>query len=91
MGASIKDLKTIFVMQGFLLSLFGLFVGLSLGILLVYLQDSFHLFMINYHLPYPVAFKWQNVLLVVVTMVVLGYIAARIASSRIDVKMLDRI
>ena len=88
MGASINDLKRIFVMQGFLLSIFGLVAGLSLGMLLVYLQDTYHLFMINYQLPYPVAFKLQNVFLVIVTMVVLGYIAARIASSRIDEKML---
>jgi len=88
MGASIKDLKKIFIMQGFLLSIFGLVVGLSLGMLLVYLQDTYHLFLINYQLPYPVAFKLQNVFLVIITMVVLGYISARIASSRIDEKML---
>jgi len=89
MGASIKDLKKIFLMQGFLLSLFGLIIGLSLGMFLVYLQDTYHLFMIQNQLPYPVAFKLQNVFLVIATMIVLGYIAAKIASSRIDEKMLE--
>jgi lipoprotein-releasing system permease protein len=88
MGAGVKDLKRIFIMQGFLLSLFGLVVGLSLGMLLVYLQDTYQLFMIYYQLAYPVVFKLQNVFLVVITMLVLGYLAARIASSRINEEML---
>lgn len=88
MGASIKDLKRIFILQGFLLSIFGLVVGLFLGIILVYLQDTYHLFMINYQLPYPVKLTLKNVFLVISTMFILGYIAARIASSRIDEKML---
>jgi len=89
LGMSIKELKKVFVYQGFLLSIFGLIVGLALGLLLVFLQDQFHLFMINDFLAYPVAFTYKNVLLVIITMVILGYLAARIASSRIGRKMLE--
>ncbi len=89
LGTGIKELKKIFVYQGFLLTLFGLVVGLALGIILVFLQDRFQLFKINEVLAYPVAFTLKNVLLVVVTMVVLGYLAARIASSRINETMLE--
>jgi len=89
LGTSVTELKKIFVFQGFLLTMFGLVVGLILGILLVFLQDRFHLFMINEMLAYPVAFTLKNVLLVVITMIVLGYLAAWIASSRINEEMLE--
>lgn len=89
LGTDIKDLKKVFIYQGFLLSFFGLLVGLSLGILLVFLQDRFQLFMINDFLAYPVAFTLENILLVIITMIILGYLAARIASSRISEKMLE--
>lgn len=89
LGTSVKELKKIFIFQGFLLTMFGLVVGLALGILLVLLQDRFHLFMINEMLAYPVVFTLKNVVLVVVTMMVLGYLAARIASSRINERMLE--
>jgi lipoprotein-releasing system permease protein len=89
LGTGIKDLKKIFIYQGFLLTLFGLVVGLILGIILVFLQDWFHLFMITNILAYPVAFTLKNILLVIVTMVVLGYLAALIASSRINESMLE--
>jgi lipoprotein-releasing system permease protein len=89
LGAEIKDLRKIFVIQGFLLSTFGLVVGLILGMILVYIQDTFHLFMISFQLAYPVTFKMQNILIVVGTMFVLGYLAALISSSRISEKMLN--
>ena len=44
--------------------------------------------MITPTLPYPVEYKLVNVLLVIVTIVVLGIIAARIASNRINYKLL---
>lgn len=89
LGAEIPDIKRIFTLQGFLLSVFGLVVGLIIGLILVYIQDRFELFMITSYLAYPVEFQWKNVLIVVVTMLVLGYLAARIASSRIREEMLN--
>jgi lipoprotein-releasing system permease protein len=89
LGSDIKDLKRIFVYQGFLLIVFGLIVGLLLGIILVYIQDHFSLFMINDFLAYPVAFRFKNILLVTITMLILGYLAAIIASSRINERLLE--
>lgn len=89
LGAEIVDIKRIFTFQGFLLSIFGLFVGLLIGLFLVYIQDRFDLFMITSYLAYPVEFQWKNIFIVVVTMLVLGYLAARIASSRIREEMLE--
>lgn len=88
-GAPIRIIKRIFVYQGFLLSVIGLIVGLVLGVTLVFLQDQFNLFMINDYLAYPVTFTIKNVIIVVLTMLVLGYLAARIASSRINENMLE--
>ena len=89
LGNTAKDLRKIFVYQGFLLTFTGLVIGLAIGILLVYLQATYHLVMINAALPYPVLFQVKNVFLVAVTIVVLGYISAHIASSRINNRLLE--
>lgn len=89
LGATIKDIKRVFILQGFLLSLFGLIIGLSIGVILVLLQKKYALFMITQHLSYPVELKLYNVISVVFTILVLGYLAALIASSRISKKLVE--
>ena len=89
LGLSIKKVRKIFLLQGFLLTIFGLIVGLTLSIILVFLQKKFGLFMITQNLAYPVEFLYSNVVLVFTTILVLGYIASRIASSRINVRVLE--
>jgi lipoprotein-releasing system permease protein len=89
LGATIKEIKRIFIFQGFLLTLFGLMVGLSAGIVLVLLQKKYSLFMITQHLAYPVEFTYLNVITVLVTILVLGLLASKIASSRISKKIVE--
>jgi len=89
LGASIKEIKRVFVLQGFLLSVFGLIVGLSIGVILVLLQKKYAIFMITQHLAYPVEFTYFNVLTVVITILILGYLASKIASSRISKKLVE--
>jgi lipoprotein-releasing system permease protein len=89
LGAEIKDLKRIFLFQGSLLSVFGGIVGLTLGIVIVLLQQKFQLIMITDTLAYPVVFSVQNVLIVFTTIVTLGVLSSWIASSRITKKLLD--
>jgi len=89
LGATIKEIKRVFILQGFLLTLFGLFVGLSIGVLLVFLQKKYQLFMITQHLAYPVELTFVNVLTVTITIIVLGYLASKIASSRISKKLVE--
>ena len=84
LGASVKDIKRVFVFQGFLLTFGGLIIGISIGCLLIYLQNQFQLFMITRTIAYPIEFKVTNLLIVSVTITLLGYIAARISSSRIS-------
>lgn len=89
LGATIKDIKRVFILQGFLLSILGLFIGLSIGIALVLLQKKFQIFMITQNLAYPVEFTFFNVFSVAVTIIVLGYLASKIASSRISKKLVE--
>lgn len=89
LGATIKDIKRVFILQGFLLSFFGLFVGLTLGVVLVLLQKEYSLFMITQHLAYPVEFTFQNLFTVIITILVLGFISSKIASSRISKKLVE--
>jgi lipoprotein-releasing system permease protein len=90
LGTTIQEIKNIFVYQGFLLTFFGMLVGLILGIILVFLQDTFGLFMITESLPYPVEFQFYNFIIVIFTITVLGFVAAKIASSRINQKFIEK-
>lgn len=89
LGSSVRDIRKIFVFQGFLLTIFGLFVGLLLAIPFVLLQKKYGFIMITQSLAYPVEFKLINVILVIVTIVILGYLAAKIASARISNKLVE--
>lgn len=90
LGTSLKQIKNIFVLQGFLLSLVGMTIGLTIGISLVLIQQKFSLFMITQNIPYPVEFRWLNLLTVVCTITILGFIAAKIASSRITQTFIEK-
>jgi lipoprotein-releasing system permease protein len=89
MGADMKEIRKIFVLQGFLLTVFGLLIGLVLSIPFVLLQKKFGLIMITQSLAYPVEFYFTNVLAVVLTIVILGFLAAKIASARISKKLVE--
>ena len=84
LGATIKEIRRIFILQGLLLTFVGLFIGMVLAITLVILQKQFGFIMITSSLAYPVEFKLVNVLVVLATIAVLGYLAAQIASARIS-------
>lgn len=89
LGAEVKNLRKIFLLQGTLLSVFGGIIGLLLGIIIVLLQQQFQFIMITPTLAYPVVFSIQNVLIVFTTIILLGFIASFIASSRVTKKLLD--
>jgi lipoprotein-releasing system permease protein len=90
LGATIKEIKKVFVIQGFLLTFLGMFIGLLLGVLLVLIQKHFGLFMITQSLPYPVEFRFSNLFIVIGTLTVLGFIASKIASSRISKAFIEK-
>ncbi|MFL9829876.1 FtsX-like permease family protein [Flavobacterium sp. ST-87] len=89
LGVEIKNLRKIFLLQGTLLSFFGGLIGLALGIIIVLIQQQFQLIMITPTLAYPVVFSIENVVIVMATIVFLGFIASLIASSRVSKKLLE--
>jgi lipoprotein-releasing system permease protein len=89
LGATIKEIKRIFIIQGFMLTFLGMCIGLLLGVALVFLQKKFEIFMIVPNLAYPVEFRITNLLIVFFTIIILGFIAAKIASSRISEEFID--
>ncbi len=89
LGATVKEIKKIFELQGFLLTLLGMLIGLTIGVVLVFLQNKFELFMITENLAYPVEFRFSNLIIVILTITILGFIAAKIASSRISNKFIE--
>ncbi|WP_250433554.1 ABC transporter permease [Hanstruepera flava] len=83
LGATIKDIKKIFFLQGSLMTLIGGSIGLLIALLLVWLQKTFGFIMLTQSLPYPVSIKLENIIIVFITISVLGIAASKIASSRI--------
>ena len=89
LGSEIKDIRKIFVLHGFLLTFFGLLIGLLIAIPFVLLQKKYGFIMITQSLAYPVEFYFSNVLIVLMTIVILGFLAAKIASGRISKKLVE--
>lgn len=89
LGTEVKDLRKIFLLQGTLLSILGGLFGLSIGVVLVLIQQQFEVIMITPSLAYPVDFLFKNVVIVLGTIISLGFIASLIASSRVSKKLLE--
>ncbi len=88
MGASLKEIRRIFFLQGTLMSLLGGMLGIFLGILAVLAQLKFEFVSITSTLPYPVQLKVINIVIVFATISVLGVLSSKIASSRVREKLL---
>ena len=82
-GATVKDIRKIFFLQGSLMSVIGGLIGLVVALIIAILQKAFDLIMITPSLAYPITIKTENVLIVFLTISVLGIIASKIASVRI--------
>ena len=89
LGASLKDIKKIYFLQGAMMSVFGGIIGLVLGSLIVGAQLKFQLKMITPTLPYPMEFTLVNFLAVFFTISILGILASYLASSTIRPKLLQ--
>lgn len=88
-GATIKDIRKIFFLQGSLISVFGGVIGLIVALFVVVLQKKFDMIMITPTLAYPVKIKVENLLIVLFTISVLGIIASKIASASITKSMVE--
>ncbi|CAI8342799.1 MAG: Lipoprotein-releasing system transmembrane protein LolE [Polaribacter sp. SA4-10] len=90
LGVTIKEIKRIFVLQGFLLTFFGMLIGLSIGVVLVFLQQEFGWFKIVGEMPYPIEFQFSNLFIVIFTITILGFLASKIAGSRISKEFIEQ-
>lgn len=86
LGATIKELRRIYFVQGILVTTVGGVIGVLIGSLLIGTQLAFGWVKIG-SINYPVEFQLQNVVLVLLTISVLGVIASKIASNRVNEKL----
>ncbi|MBQ6286922.1 MAG: ABC transporter permease [Bacteroidales bacterium] len=80
-GATDKMLRRTFTLEGWLISILGLVAGLVVGTALVFLQYRFGFikmpgnFLVS---AYPVILQWQDILMTVVGVALVGYLIATI-------------
>ena len=89
MGATIKEIRSIFFTQGALMTLLGGTLGIVLGVIVVWLQATFEFLYITPNLAYPVKLLGVNVIVVFFTISTLGLLAAKIAASRVREQLLE--
>lgn len=87
-GATVKELRRIFFLQGILVTGTGGIIGVVLASILIWSQLAFGWLKITPTLAYPVEYQLINVLIVLATILILGIIASKIASSRITKKLI---
>jgi lipoprotein-releasing system permease protein len=88
LGVTIKELRRIYFVQGVLVTTAGGIIGILLGVFIVGLQLLFGIVPIG-SIDYPVELRFLNILIVLATIIVLGIIASKIASSRINRKLVS--
>ena len=79
-GANKTAIQNIFFAQGLLMTVFGGFLGILLGVFIIAVQLYFQPVLITPTLPYPVILSWENVIISFFTILILGTIASRLAS-----------
>lgn len=87
LGASLRNIRRIFLLQGSLMTVLGALLGLLLGFILITLQQYFGLLMITPSLQYPTRITGISFVIVFFTITIIGFIASLLASSRINPKI----
>lgn len=88
LGVTVKELRHIYFVQGVLVTTAGGIIGVLIGALLIGSQLLLGWVKIG-SIDYPVELNILNVLIVLATIVVLGIVASKIASSRINTKLVS--
>ena len=89
MGISIKKLRETYFLQGLLVTSVGGLLGILLASFIVWTQLQFQWIKLTPTLAYPVEFQVGNLLIVFATIFILGFIASKIAASRINKKLIQ--
>jgi len=88
LGTTIRELRRIYFIQGVIVTGMGGLVGVLLASLLIISQKLFGWLKITPSLPYPVEYLPINIFIVLGTILLLGLLASRIASSRVSRKLI---
>lgn len=88
LGSELSSLRKIFLYQGLFITTFGVILGLAIGTGIILAQQHYSLLMITPTLPYPVNYNVTNIVVVVLTIFVLGFLASYIAAARVGKKLL---
>ncbi|NER09966.1 lipoprotein-releasing system permease protein [Muriicola jejuensis] len=88
LGTTVREIRRIYFLQGVIVTGLGGLLGIFIASLLIWSQLLFGWLRITPSLAYPVEYRMVNVLIVLGTILVLGVIAAKIASSRVNRKLL---
>ena len=91
LGAEPKTIKTIFFLQGSLMTILSGVVGVTIGLIIIFSQQAFEWIMLAPEFPYPVKLELINVVIVLATIFILGIVASKIASQRITKKLIKTI
>ena len=86
LGAEDSLIKRIFILEGWMISLAGLVVGLFAGITFSLLQQHFGFIKMPGHFvvqAYPVIVSWSDILLTIIGVAAIGYLIALLPASRI--------
>ena len=79
-GATSSAIRKIFIVEGWLIAVIGAVFGLIFGLIICVLQIKFGFLQmqadINYSIPYPVVIKFFDLLLVLATVLSIGFLAA---------------
>ncbi|MEL1245245.1 FtsX-like permease family protein [Flavobacterium sp. DGU11] len=89
LGTEVSSLRKIFLYQGIFITVLGIFFGLLIASGVILLQQHFSLFMITADMAYPVTFNFQNLFVVLATILTLGVLASWIAAARVNKKLLE--
>ncbi len=89
-GLTQTAIRSIFFTQGIIITVFGLTIGLSLAIAIILLQQHYSFIMITPTMPYPVIFEWQNMVIVIMTIIILGIASSWIASGTVNRQLLQK-
>jgi len=83
-GMTMADIKKLFLLEGWLISILGALLGIILGIIIAVLQQQFGFipmqgsnpgaFIVNY---YPIEIKFLDIVIIFFTVLIIGYLASR--------------
>ena len=88
LGATLPEIRNIFLFQGTLMTFLGTAIGLTLGVILIVLQQELRLLMITPSLPYPTKLSFINLIVSFLTIISIGTLASLFSSRRINAKFI---